>query len=72
MEAENRLARLPELQANIEQFISDTKSLLTPEQEVIIARRRGIEESSRKPIEPEVIADEAEEAVAEAETEEKN
>ena len=70
-EAEARLSMLPSQQNAIEEFIAETKSLLTPEQEMVISRRKTIEES-RKPIEPEVVAEEAEEVVVEAETDEKN
>lgn len=69
-EAEIRLSRLPSQQNAIEEFIAETKSLLTPEQEMAISRRRSIEES-RKPIEPEVVVEEVEEVVVEAEPEEK-
>ena len=77
MDAEQRLARLPGLQASIEQFISETNSLLTPEQEVIIARRKSLDEKFSKPLEaevsePEEAIDDAQEVVAEAETDEKN
>lgn len=70
-EAEARLSMLPSQQNAIEEFIAETKSLLTPEQEMAISRRKTIEES-RKPIEPEVVAEEAEEVVVDAETDEKN
>ena len=69
-EAEIRLSKLPSQQNAIEEFIAETKSLLTPEQEMAISRRRSIEES-RKPIEPEVVVEEVEEVVVEAEPEEK-
>ncbi|NCV36718.1 MAG: hypothetical protein EBW70_01475, partial [Actinobacteria bacterium] len=60
-----------------EQFISETNSLLTPEQEVIIARRKSLDEMFSKPLEaevsePEEAIDDAQEVVAEAETDEKN
>ena len=32
--------------------------MITPEQEVFLARRRSLEESSRKPIEAELVIDE--------------
>jgi len=73
-EAEYRLAKLPTQQNSIEDFLSETKSLLTPEQEIIISRRRNLESSLRKPIEPEVMQAEPQEDVTEviAESEEKD
>lgn len=65
-EAEYRLANLPAQQNAIEEFLSETKSMLTPEQELVIARRRSLENIVRAPQEPEVIeADEAEVVVDE-------
>jgi cell division septum initiation protein DivIVA len=74
-DAEARLARLPEQQNAIEDFIEETKSMLTPEQELIVSRRKSIEESMRKPVEAEIVDEEpATEVVAEvsAELEEKD
>jgi ElaB/YqjD/DUF883 family membrane-anchored ribosome-binding protein len=70
-DAEARLSRLPSQQNAIEEFIAETKSLLTPEQEMAISRRKTLEES-RKPLEPEVVAEDADEVVVEAEAEDKN
>lgn len=67
-EAESSLSRLPSQQNAIEEFIAETKSLLTPEQEMAISRRKTIEDS-RRSIEPEVV--EEDEVVVEAEPEEK-
>ncbi len=56
-EAEYRLAKLPSQQNSIEEFLSETRSMLTPEQEVIIARRKSLEQAISQPIEAELIED---------------
>ncbi|NCV98902.1 MAG: hypothetical protein EBW31_05245 [Actinobacteria bacterium] len=70
-DAEARLSRLPSQQNAIEEFIAETRSLLTPEQEMAISRRKTIEEN-REPLEPEVVAEDEDEVVVEAEAEDKN
>ncbi len=57
-EAEARLARLPSQANAIEAFLEETSKMITPEQEAFLARRRSLEESSRKPIEAELVIDE--------------
>ena len=69
-EAEYRLAKLPTQQNNIEEFLSETRSMLTPEQEVIVSRRRSIEKLAREPIEPEVVGEEYNVGVVDAAAEE--
>jgi hypothetical protein len=56
-EAEYRLAKLPSQQNSIESFLEETRSMLTPEQEVIIARRKSLEQAFQQPLEAEVIDD---------------
>ena len=56
-EAEYRLAKLPSQQNSIESFLEETRSMLTPEQEVIIARRKSLEQAVQQPLEAEVIDD---------------
>ena len=56
-EAEYRLAKLPAQQNSIEEFLSETRSMLTPEQEVIIARRKSLEQAIQPPLEAELIED---------------
>ena len=62
-DAEYRLSKLPTQQNAIEEFLSETKSLLTPEQEIIISRRRSLEQSLKAPIEPEVVEEDEAAAV---------
>jgi hypothetical protein len=56
-EAEYRLAKLPSQQNSIESFLEETRSMLTPEQEVIIARRKSLEQAFQQPLEAEVVDD---------------
>jgi hypothetical protein len=49
------MSKLP-LQANaIEAFLEETAKMITPEQEVIIARRKSLNESLRKPLEADLV-----------------
>jgi predicted nucleic acid-binding Zn-ribbon protein len=55
-EAEYRLAKLPAQQNAIESFLEETRLMLTPEQQVIISRRKSLEKSLA-PLEGELIND---------------
>lgn len=57
-EAEARLARLPSQANAIEAFLDETSKMITPEQEVFLARRRSLDDSLRKPIEAQIVIDE--------------
>lgn len=54
-EAEYRLSKLPTQQNALEEFLKETENLLTPEQIVILARRKSIENSKNPDIEVEVL-----------------
>ena len=56
-EAEYRLAKLPSQQNSIQDFLSETRSMLTPEQEVLISRRKSLEQTNQPPLEAELIED---------------
>ena len=56
-EAEYRLGKLPGQANAIEAFLEETSRMITPEQEVMIARRKTLDDSMRKPIEAEVVAE---------------
>lgn len=56
-EAEYRLAKLPAQQNAIQNFLEETRQMLTPEQELLISRRKSLENYSSKPLEAEVIDD---------------
>ena len=56
-EAEYRLAKLPSQQNSIQEFLNETRSMLTPEQEVIIARRKSLDLATAKPLDAELIED---------------
>jgi len=59
VEAEYRLAKLPMQQAALEEFISETEGLLSPEQQVMLSRRQSMKRlAEAKAIEPEVIPSE--------------
>ena len=68
-EAEYRLSKLPTQANAIEAFLEETSKMLTPEQEVIIARRKSMDDSARKPLEAEVVSEA--EVDADANTEDK-
>jgi hypothetical protein len=57
-EAEYRLSKLPQQSNAIEAFLEETARLITPEQEVIIARRKSLNESLSKPVEADLVQDE--------------
>lgn len=54
-EAEYRLSKLPSQQLALEDFLKETASLLTPEQQVLLSRRQSIAKAAEPPAEPEVI-----------------
>ena len=56
-EAEYRLSKLPEQANAIERFLEETSKMITPEQEVIIARRKSLDASLRQPVEADLIQD---------------
>jgi cell division septum initiation protein DivIVA len=56
-EAEYRLSKLPQQANAIEAFLEETARLITPEQEVIIARRKSLNESLSKPLEADLVQD---------------
>lgn len=70
-EAEYRLSKLPSQANAIEAFLEETSKMLTPEQEVIIARRKSLNDSARKPLEAEVISEPEATADAESASEDK-
>jgi cell division septum initiation protein DivIVA len=57
-EAEYRMSKLPQQANAIEAFLEETAKMITPEQEVIIARRKSLNESLRKPLEADLVQDE--------------
>jgi hypothetical protein len=54
-EAEYRLAKLPSQQNSIQDFLAETRSMLTPEQEVLISRRKSLDQAIAQPLEAELI-----------------
>lgn len=54
-EAEYRMSKLPVQQVALEDFLNETASLLTPEQQVLLARRKSINKAAEPAIEPEVV-----------------
>ena len=54
IDAETRLARLPGQKAEMENFLEETKNLLTPQQEAIL-RRKQIQENALKSIEGDIL-----------------
>lgn len=54
-EAEYRLSKLPGQQVALEDFLKETASLLSPDQQVLLSRRKSIEKVSEPAIEAEVI-----------------
>lgn len=59
IDAETKLARLPGHKAEMENFLEETKNLLTPQQEAMI-RRKQIQENAMKSIEGETLPAEEE------------
>ena len=57
-EAESRLSRLPTQANAIEAFLEETSKMITPEQEVILARRKSLDESRQKTIEADIVSEE--------------
>ena len=56
-EAEYRLSKLPAQQNAIEEFLRETQNLLTPQQQVILARRNSIEKNNQPALEdPEILS----------------
>ena len=56
-DAEYRLSKLPEQANAIEAFLEETSKMITPEQEVIIARRKSLDESRRIAVEADLVSD---------------
>ena len=56
-EAEYRLSKLHQQSNAIEAFLEETSRLITPEQEVILARRKSLSESLSKPLEADLVQD---------------
>lgn len=54
IDAETRLARLPGQKAEMENFLEETKNLLTPQQEAML-RRKQIQENALKSIEGDIL-----------------
>jgi len=55
VEAEYLLSKLPAQQNSIEDFLRETQSLLTPEQQVTLSRRNSLDRANQPAIEPQVI-----------------
>lgn len=55
-EAEYRISKLPGQQIALEDFLLEIASLLTPEQQVLLSRRRSINKAAEPVIEAQVIA----------------
>jgi hypothetical protein len=53
-DAERLLSQLPSQKADLENFLSDTRNLLTPEQEALL-RRKQIQENAYRSIEGETL-----------------
>lgn len=54
-EAEYRLSKLPSQKAALEEFLEGTKNLLTPEQQVLLSRRKSINQQAQEPVDAEVV-----------------
>jgi len=54
-DAEYRLAKLPSQQIALEDFLHETSTLLTPEQQLLLSRRKSLDKANQPPHEPEVL-----------------
>jgi hypothetical protein len=54
-EAEYRLSKLPGQQIALEEFLRETASLLSPEQQLLLSRRKSINKASEPAVDAEII-----------------
>lgn len=54
-EAEYRMSKLPVQQIALEDFLKETSSLLTPEQQVLISRRMSITKANEPPLDAQIV-----------------
>jgi cell division septum initiation protein DivIVA len=57
IEAQYLLSKMPSQKSALEQFLVDTSSLLTPEQQVMLSRRESIEKGQAPALEAELVED---------------